>query len=70
MLGPDCLSVWVGIRFDSKVKNLTFPSKFPITIRGEEGAFKGIDLLYTSNYSDPTWLCDPNWYGADDGCHW
>ena len=55
--------------FDSLTVGLTFPSEFPLTVRGPEDTYNGIDLLYAKNYSTPSWTCDPNWYGRNDGCH-
>jgi len=55
--------------YDSKVVGLTFPSRIPLTIRGVADSYKGIDLTYSTSYSTPSWRCDPNWYGANDGCH-
>jgi hypothetical protein len=54
--------------FDAQAKNLTFPSRFPLTVRGPPGEYVGIELVYAIGYLQPNWTCDPNFYNADDGC--
>ncbi len=54
--------------YDAASRKRSYPSQFPVTIRGAKGSFAGIEIARTVGYSVPSWKCDPWWYNSNDGC--
>ncbi len=44
---------------DAKNKGLDFPKSFPLTMRGFDGEWVGIELAEAIDYETPTWTCEP-----------
>ena len=54
--------------YDAAARRRSFPSRFPLTLRGAKGAFAGIEISQAVGYFVPSWTCDPWWYNSKDGC--